>query len=151
MLSIFSGEKHDGYCDGVSRRGFLQLGAIGIGGFSLVDLFRAEAAAGVTSSHKALINIHLGGGPSHQDMFDLKPEAPVEFRGQFNPIRTNVSGMEICEHFPKLAKMADKFAVVRSLVGSAGPTASMSTAGTSSAALLNSAADSESKAACRLT
>ncbi|MCH8046616.1 MAG: DUF1501 domain-containing protein [Planctomycetes bacterium] len=120
MLNIFSGKKHGGYCDGVSRRSFLQLGAIGIGGFSLVDLFRAEAAAGVTSSHKALINIHLGGGPSHQDMFDLKPEAPVEVRGQFNPIRTNVPGMEICEHFPKLAKMADKFAVIRSLVGSAG-------------------------------
>jgi hypothetical protein len=81
-------------------------------------LLRAEEAAGIRNSTKALINIHLGGGPSHQDIYDLKPNAPVEFRGEFNPIKTNVSGMEICEHMPKLAKMADKFAVIRSLVGS---------------------------------
>ena len=105
-------------CSGVSRRNFLKVGALGIGGFTLADLLRAEAAAGTGSSHKAVINIHLSGGPSHQDMFDLKPEAPVEFRGEFNPISTNVSGLEICEHFPQLAKMADRFAVVRSLIGS---------------------------------
>ncbi len=105
------------YCDGVSRRNFLKLGALGIGGLTLADLLRLEAQAGVASSNKALINIHLSGGPSHQDMFDLKPEAPVEFRGQFNPIKTNVDGLEICEHFPLLAQMADKFAVLRSLIG----------------------------------
>ena len=105
-------------CSGVSRRNFLKVGALGIGGFTLADLLRAEAAAGTGGSHKAVINIHLSGGPSHQDMFDLKPDAPVEFRGEFNPISTNVPGMDICEHFPQLAKMADRFAVVRSLIGS---------------------------------
>ncbi|QDU96359.1 DUF1501 domain-containing protein [Lignipirellula cremea] len=119
MLSIL-GKKTTGFCDGVSRRGFLKLGAMTIGGFTLADLIKAEASAGTGSSHKAVINIHLTGGPSHQDMFDLKPNAPVEFRGEFNPVATNVPGMQICEHFPMLAQMADKFAVVRSLIGSAG-------------------------------
>lgn len=117
MLTVKFSEKQR-FCDGVSRRSFMKLGALGVGGFMLGDLLRAEAAAGIGSSHKAVINIHLGGGPSHQDMFDLKPNAPVEFRGEFNPINTNVPGMDICEHFPKLATMADKFAVIRSLVGS---------------------------------
>jgi hypothetical protein len=116
MLTIPSGYKPQ-YCDGVSRRNFLKLGALGIGGLTLADLFRAEAAASVGSSNKAIINIHLGGGPSHQDTFDLKPDAPREFRGEFNPIPTNVSGLEICEHFPMLAQMGDKFAVIRSLIG----------------------------------
>ncbi len=116
MLTIFSGKKSP-YCDGVSRRSFLKLGALGIGSLTLADLLRAEESAGVGSSNKAVINIHLGGGPSHQDMFDLKPDAPIEFRGEFNPIPTNVSGIEICEHMPQLAKMADKYAVIRSLVG----------------------------------
>ncbi len=116
MLTIFSGSQHD-YCDGLSRRSFLQLGAIGMGSLTLPGLLRAEAAAGIGSSSKALINIHLGGGPSHQDMFDLKPAAPAEFRGEFNPIKTNVPGLDICEHFPKLATMGDKFAVIRSLIG----------------------------------
>jgi hypothetical protein len=117
MLTIKLNQKHR-TCDGVSRRGFIKLGAFGFAGLTLANLLRAEAASGVRSSSKALINIHLGGGPSHQDMYDLKPNAPVEFRGEFNPIQTNVPGMEICELLPNLAKMADKFAVVRSLVGS---------------------------------
>jgi hypothetical protein len=117
MLTVkFSEEAR--YCDGVTRRSFMKVGALGVGGLMLSDLLRAEAGAGIGSSHKAVINIHLGGGPSHQDMFDLKPNAPVEFRGEFNPIQTNVPGLDICEHFPKLATMADKFAVIRSLVGS---------------------------------
>jgi hypothetical protein len=119
MLKIRFGSK-SGYCDGVSRRSFLKLGAMTIGGLTLADLYRAEALAGVGSSSKAIINVHLSGGPSHQDMWDLKPQAPAEFRGEFNPIATNVPGMEICEHFPQLAQMADKFAVIRSIVGSAG-------------------------------
>ncbi len=105
------------YCDGVSRRSFLQVGALGIGSLTFEDLLRAEATAGVGSSNKAIINIHLSGGPSHQDMFDLKPDAPKEFRGEFNPIKTNVPDFEICELFPKLAQMTDKYAVIRSLVG----------------------------------
>jgi len=116
MLTIFSG-KGRSYCDGVSRRSFLKLGAMGVGGLTLANLLRAEATAGVGSSTKAVINVHLGGGPSHQDMFDLKPEAPIEFRGEFNPIATNVPGIEICEHMPQLAQMADKYAIIRSLVG----------------------------------
>ena len=72
---------------------------------------------GQSSSQKAIINIHLSGGPSHQDTFDLKPDAAREFRGEFNPIKTNVSGMDICEHLPQLATMADRFAVIRSVVG----------------------------------
>jgi hypothetical protein len=95
----------------------LKLGACTLGGLTLAQLFQDEAAAGVGSSNKAIINIHLGGGPSHQDMFDLKPDAPREFRGEFNPIKTNVPGIEICEHMPLLAQMADKYAIIRSLVG----------------------------------
>ena len=116
MFSVWSG-KSNRYCDGLSRRSFLQVGALGIGGLTLADLLRAEAQAGVGSSNKAIINIHLSGGPSHQDMFDLKPNAPKEFRGEFNPISTNVAGFDICEHFTRLATMADKFAVLRSLIG----------------------------------
>ena len=95
------------YCDGLSRRSFLALGTLGLGGLTLADLYRAEAA-GSGTSHKAVINIHLNGGPSHQDMWDLKPDAPSEYRGEFNPIHTNVPGMDICEHFPKLSKMATR-------------------------------------------
>jgi hypothetical protein len=108
------------YCDGVSRRSFLQLGAMTVGGLTLANLFQAEALAGTGSSNKSIINVHLSGGPSHQDMWDLKPQAAMEFRGEFNPIATNVPGLEICEHFPKLATMGEKFAVIRSIVGSAG-------------------------------
>ncbi len=116
MFTIWS-NKQDRFCDGVSRRNFLQAGALGIGGLTLANLLRAEAQAGIGSSNKAIINIHLSGGPSHQDMFDLKPNAPREYRGEFTPIQTNVPGLDICEHFPQLATMAHRFAVVRSLVG----------------------------------
>src|SRR5262249_29054740 len=105
------------YCDGISRRSMLKIGTLGLGGLTLSHLFQAEAAAAIGSSNKAIINIHLSGGPSHQDIFELKPDAPREFRGEFNPIATNVPGLEICEHLPRLAKMADKFAVIRSLIG----------------------------------
>jgi len=116
MLTIRDAQGH-WFCDGVSRRNFLKLGATGLAGLTLPDLFRLEAHAGIGSSSKALIHIHLGGGPSHQDMFDLKPMAPKEFRGEFNPIATNVPGIEICEHMPRLAQMADKYVIIRSLVG----------------------------------
>lgn len=117
MLTIFQ-RNTSRYCDGLSRRSLLKVGALGIAGLGLADLFRMEALAGVpASSRKSLINIYLGGGPSHTDMFDLKPQAPSEFRGEFSPIKTNVAGMEICELMPRLAKMADQFAVVRSIIG----------------------------------
>ena len=116
MLTIDLGRKSR-YCDGISRRSMLKIGTLGIAGLTLPNLLRAESAAGVGSTNKAIINIHLGGGPSHQDMFDLKPDAPREFRGEFNPIKTNVPGIEICEHMPLLAQIADKYAIIRSLVG----------------------------------
>lgn len=110
------------YCDGISRRSFLRIGAFGAG-MSLADVLRLQAAStasggtGSPSRHaKSAIMIYLGGGPSHLDMYDLKPEAPPEFRGEFKPIATNVPGVQICEHMPRQAKMWDKFAVVRSLV-----------------------------------
>lgn len=108
------------YCDGISRRSFLRIGSLAMGGLALPDLLRAEAQSGQTSPHKAVIMIFLSGGPPHQDMIDLKPEAPVEIRGEFSPIATNVPGIEICEHLPRLAAMTDKLALIRSVVGSEG-------------------------------
>jgi len=103
------------FCDGISRRGFLQIGAFGAA-LTLSDVLRGRARAGTGSRNKSAIMIYLPGGPSHMDMYDLKPDAPKEFRGEFNPIKTNVAGVEICEHFPLQAKMWDKLAVVRSVV-----------------------------------
>src|SRR4029077_16683474 len=116
MLTI-TGDRYQS-CDGLQRRNFLKIGALGMGGMLLPDLLKLEAKDGKKSSQKALINVHLSGGPSHQDMWDLKPEAASEVRGEFRPIPTNVSGMQICELFPKLATMADKFAIIRGMVGS---------------------------------
>ena len=117
MFSIAAGRTGMQFCDGYSRRDFLRIGTLGVGGLTLGNLLRAEAEAGIGSSHKAIVNIHLSGGPSHMDMFDLKPEAPSEFRGEFAPIQTNVEDMHICQHFPGLAQQADKFAVIRTLEG----------------------------------
>src|SRR5215468_1155225 len=116
MLSILSGGG-GGFCDNVSRRNFLKIGALGLGGLALPQLLRAEAASGIRPSHKAVIMIFLPGGPSHQDIFDLKMDAPAEVRGEFKPIKTNVSGIEICEHLPLLARLADKYTLIRSMVG----------------------------------
>jgi hypothetical protein len=109
-------------CDGVSRRSFLKIGAFSFGAASLTlaDVFRAEAQAGSSAAHKAVINIFLGGGPPHQDLWDLKPDAPREIRGEFNPIRTRVPGIHICEVFPRLAGLMDKAVIIRSLVGATG-------------------------------
>jgi hypothetical protein len=101
----------------LSRRAFLQVGALGVGGLTLPQLFKAEAASGVHSSHKSVILIYLVGGPPHQDMFDLKPHAPKEFAGPWRPVATNVTGIQICQAFPRLARIMDKLVVVRSLVG----------------------------------
>ncbi|NND99012.1 MAG: DUF1501 domain-containing protein [Pirellulaceae bacterium] len=121
MLSILGSQSR--CCDGVSRRGFMRIGGLsmGIGGFGLADLYRVEAASGRSGqSHKALINIFLAGGPPHQDMWEIKTDAPSEIRGEFQPIKTNVPGIEICEVFPKLAGLMDKSAVIRSVVGCTG-------------------------------
>ncbi len=104
------------FCDGVSRRSFLRIGALGMGGLALPQILRAEAQAGLKKSHKAVIMIYLPGGPPHQDTFDLKLDAPSEIRGEFKPIRTNVPGIQICEHLPLMAGMMDKLAVIRSMV-----------------------------------
>jgi hypothetical protein len=106
------------YCDGVTRRSFLKVGAFTFGAASLTlaDIFRAEAA-GQPTRHKAVINIYLGGGPPHQDMWEIKTEAPAEIRGEFNPIRTNVPGINISEVFPRIARVMDKSVVIRSVVG----------------------------------
>jgi uncharacterized protein (DUF1501 family) len=104
------------YCDGLSRRSFLTVGALGVGGLTLPGLLRAEAGAG-KKSHKSVIMVYLSGGLAHQDTFDLKPNAPAEVRGEFKPIPTNVPGVQFGEHLPRLAKCADKLVVARSLVG----------------------------------
>ncbi|HTU18300.1 MAG TPA: DUF1501 domain-containing protein [Gemmataceae bacterium] len=101
----------------LSRRSFLQIGALGLGGLALPSLLRAEAAAGSRSSHKSVILIYLVGGPPHQDLFDLKPNAPKEIAGPWKPTATNVTGIQICEALPRLARIMDKLVVVRSLVG----------------------------------
>ncbi len=112
MLNIFDTPRRS---KGLSRRHFLKIGGMAAGGLSLPQLLAAEAAQKTGSSHKAIINIYLPGGPPHVDMFDMKPGAPQEIRGEFQPIKSNVPGMEFCELFPKLAKCADKFAIIRSL------------------------------------
>lgn len=121
MLTIFG--QHGAsrsYCDRESRRSFLKIGGMSFGAtaFGLADVLRAESAQGKSNSHKALIQIFLGGGPPHQDMWDIKSQAPSEIRGEFRPIPTNVSGIQICEVFPKLAQHMDKAAIIRSVVGS---------------------------------
>lgn len=108
------------HCDGVTRREFITAGALTIGGLTLPNLLRAESSAGIRTSNKAIINIHLDGGPPQMDMIDLKPNAPSEIRGEFQPISTVVSGLQVSELLPKLAGVADKFAFIRSLVGAAG-------------------------------
>lgn len=100
-----------------SRRSFLQVGSLGIGGLTLPNILRQQAAAadaGTPVKKKSVILVWLAGGPSHLDMYDLKPQAPAEIRGEFRPIPTNVSGMEFSEHLPRQAAIADKLAVVRS-------------------------------------
>ena len=126
MLTIFGDQSDSRFCDRLPRRSFLSIGGLALGGASLPQLLRAESESrkegslGTNNSHKAVIMIFLPGGPPHQDMFDLKMDAPSEIRGEFKPIPTNVSGIEICEYFPRLARMSDKFNFIRSIVGAAG-------------------------------
>lgn len=118
MLKLFApSDRGSKFCDGISRRNFLKIGGLGAAGFSLPQLLSAESKAGIGSSQKSVIMIYLVGGPPHQDMFDLKRDAPSEIAGPMRPIGTNVPGIEICELFPQMAKRMDKFAIIRSLVG----------------------------------
>jgi len=134
MLTLFGPRLAKQYrnCDGLPRRNFLSIGALGLGAgaLNMADLFRMEAHAATTAGpaapkrglgHKSVINIFLGGGPPHQDMWEIKTEAPSEIRGEFKPIDTKVPGLQIGECFPQIAAMMDKFAVIRSVVGAKGP------------------------------
>lgn len=116
MLSIYGRPQR--LCDGISRRELLMIGALGLGGLALPDLLRAESQFGATGSKKAIIMIYMCGAPPHQDMFDLKMNAPAEIRGEFQPIDTAVPGIQICEHLPRLASIMDKLVPIRTVVGS---------------------------------
>ncbi len=97
------------------RRDFLRLGALGLGGLTLADVLRLRALAPGGSKPRAVIMVCLAGGPSHMDMYDLKPAAPADYRGEFRPIRSKVPGFDLCEHMPLQAKIADKLALVRTV------------------------------------
>ena len=110
-------------CDGVTRRDALRVGVLGsAAGLTMGNFLRLADAGHVSpkATSQAAIFIELPGGPSHMDTFDLKPDAPSEYRGKFNPIKTNVPGVEICEHLPKMARCADKFAILRGVSHSLG-------------------------------
>lgn len=113
MLTLW-GSPHR-FCDRIHRRDFLRIGALGLGGLALPDILRLRAQAKTQASPRSIIMICLAGGPSHLDMYDLKPDAPSDYRGEFKPIQTNVPGFEICEHMPLQARIADKLALVRTV------------------------------------
>src|SRR5688572_725248 len=101
---------HDGYrcCDGLTRRSLLKAGALTFGGLALSDWLRAAASAAETGkkpADRSVILIWQGGGPSHIDMWDMKPEAPAEYRGEYKPISSSLSGYQVCEHMPEIAKV----------------------------------------------
>ena len=114
MLTLWSPNPAP-FCDRVSRRQFLSVGSLAVGGLTLADLGRLQAQGQARRSAKKVIMVWLNGGPSHLETYDLKPGAPKEIRGEFLPIQTNVPGFDLCEHLPLQAAMADKLAVVRSL------------------------------------
>src|SRR5690242_17770991 len=102
-------------CSGpLDRRDFIRIGALALGGLSLPELLAARASAGGERTDTSVILLYLHGGPSQLETYDLKPEAPLEYRSVFRPIRTNIPGLDICEHMPLQARIADKFALIRS-------------------------------------
>src|SRR5579872_7164200 len=112
-------------CDGITRREVMRIGGLGFTGLMCSDWLRAQAAAelstragapaaGSFGKAKACILIYNYGGPSHLDTLDLKPEAPVEIRGEFQPVATRVAGTSITEHLPRLAGLANRFSIIRS-------------------------------------
>src|SRR3974390_263373 len=123
MLNFHS-KKPVQFCDGLTRRDFLRVGALSAGavGLDLAGLTRLQkaGAAGKSSDINCIV-LFLVGGPSHLDTWDLKPKAPDNVRGPFKPIATNVPGIEICEHLPLMAKMADRYSLVRSVHHKAAP------------------------------
>lgn len=119
MLTI-SAPGSGAFCDRVSRRSFLQIGGMALGGLSLPQVMQAQQLSGRANSNKAVIMIFLAGGPPHQDMFDLKPDAPAEIRGEFDPISTSIPGIQISELMPQVAASMERFAIIRSLTGAEG-------------------------------
>jgi Protein of unknown function (DUF1501) len=116
MLNI--GHEKVSLCSGVSRRAFLQVGVAGMAGMWLPDLLRAESQGAALPGRariKNCITLFLVGSPGQLDTWDMKPQAPSEVRGRFNPIRTNVNGIQICEHFPLMSRKMDKISLIRSL------------------------------------
>ncbi len=111
------------FCDGVSRRSFLRIGGLGLGGLALPQILAAQAQSPLPKrksgglGHKAVIMVYMPGGPPHQDMYDLKMDAPSDIRGEFRPIPTNVAGIQVCELLPRLSRMMDKLVPIRSIVG----------------------------------
>src|SRR5258708_4474805 len=105
-------------CAGMARRDFIQLGIRGVVGLGLTDILRLRARAaekGGKPQEVRCILIWMDGGPSHYETFDPKPDAPIEIRGELKPIKTKVPGIQFCESIPKLAAVADKLTVVRSI------------------------------------
>jgi hypothetical protein len=117
VLTIYGNSKGR-FCDGMSRRDFIKIGGLAMGGLTLPQLLQAEQLAGIRKSHKAVIMIYLVGAPPHQDMYDLKMDAPSEIRGPYKPISTNVPGIQISEHMPRCAKIMDKLVPLRTVYGS---------------------------------
>ncbi len=121
MLQITANDRHR-YCDGLSRRSFLQAGFLGMAGLGLPEFMRLRAQAGSSPGMRdtAVIMIWLDGGPTHMDTYDLKPAAPAEYRGPLKATQTNVPGLDICELMPRQALVMDKLAIVRSLYHTTG-------------------------------
>jgi hypothetical protein len=118
MLSVLGSRLS--LCDRLARRAFLQVGGLALGGWSLPRILQAEQVSGVQRNDRGIIMIFLPGGPPHQDMWDIKVDAPAEIRGELQPIATKVPGIEICELFPRLASLADRLTFIRSVVGATG-------------------------------
>jgi len=114
MLTL-SLNRESGHAGPMGRRSFLKLGASGLAGFSLADIARARSAGSSSASDTSVILFWLDGGPSHMDLYDMKPDAPAEYRGIWKPIRTNVPGMDMTELFPRQAKTAHRMSIIRSL------------------------------------
>lgn len=112
---LLVGRQRQRTCQGLSRREVLQIGGSTLLGLSLGDLLQLRAAGALAGSARSVIFLWLWGGPAQLDTWDPKPDAPVEYRGPFSPIATNVVGTRICELFPKVAKLADRYAILRSL------------------------------------
>ncbi len=120
MLTFYRSEGSR-YCDGMTRREVLRVGSLGWGALTLPGLLRSSEAAGGESASRlaprarSVIILYLSGGPSQLDMWDMKPAAPEEIRGTFQPVMTSVPGIHVCEHMPRMARLADKYAIIRSM------------------------------------